>query len=384
MRLAFVASTPYPHLGGQSTHIADLTRGLRAAGHEIHHVSQADIAPAVAKNAVHRPAYALDKAIVGAGRRWSYPLLERLLASKVRALADRVPLDAVLAQDPIALLAVRRALGRRVPVLLTVHGYLVMEHLADGNLKPGGIADWLQGREDAAYLDADAVVTVDTRIKDHLLARGVDAGRITVLLNFVDTERFSPGPPDGRWPGRFVVAVPRRLVAKNGVKYAVEAAGRLGDPFLVVVAGDGPQRAELEAMRPVACEMLGPLAHDALPGLLRRADVVAVPSVHEKGVEEATSIAALEAMAAGRPVVASAIGGLKELIRDDENGLLVPERDADALASAVRRLREDPALARRLAERARRDVLDRFSLGARVQDYVAAIEKARRAANQHP
>jgi glycosyltransferase involved in cell wall biosynthesis len=142
------------------------------------------------------------------------------------------------------------------------------------------------------------------------------------------------------------------------------------------VAGDGPQRAELEAMRPPHCDLVGPVQHKDLPALLRRADVVLVPSVHEKGVEEATSIAALEAMACARPVVASSIGGLKELLRDGENGLLVPERDADAIAAAVRRLVDDPALARRLGEQARADVLARFSLQARTEDYLRVVEKA--------
>lgn len=374
MRLAFAASAPFPHLGGQSTHIADLTRGLRARGHEVAHVSQADLGDAFARWAIHRPSYALDKLSTGLGRRWSYPLLEALLARRLRTLGK---VDAVLAQDPIAWHAAKRAMPARTPVLLTAHGYLVMEHLADRTLQPGATADWLQGKEDAAYRGADAIVTVDTRIKEHVLSRGADPSRVTVLVNFVDTDVFSPGVPDARWPGRKVLACPRRLVPKNGVRYAVESAARLGDPFTVVIAGDGPERGMLEAAKPPNCDMIGPVKHQDLPALLRRADVVLVPSVNEQGVEEATSIAALEAMSCARPVVASSIGGLKELIRDGENGILIPQRDADAIAGAVRRLAADPALAERLGRRAREDVLQRYSLMARVDDYLRVVREAR-------
>lgn len=379
LKLLFVASTPIGFLGGQTAHIMDLTRGLRAAGHEVEHASQADVSPANALWLIHRPSYALDMMSPGWGRRWSYPMLERAVARHVKRKAETFQPDVVLAQDPIALHAVKLALGDKVPIVLTVHGYLVMEHLADGNLQPGRTQDWLQKREDDAYKGADQLVAVDTRIKDHIVARGGDGARTHVMLNFVDTERFSPGPKDERWPGKTVAVVPRRLVAKNGVRYAAEAAGKMGDGFVVAVAGDGPERPLIESMKPANCEMLGVVGHDKLPALLRRADAVLVPSVHEKGVEEATSIAALEGMACGRPTVASAIGGLREIIKDGDTGLLVPERDAEAIARAVRRLRDDPALAERLGRRAREDIVARFSLDARVKDYLAIIEKARKA-----
>lgn len=381
LNLLVVASTPIGFLGGQTAHINDLTRGLREAGHSVEHVSQAEVSPANALWLIHRPSYALDAAYPGLGRLWAYPALERAVAAHVRRVAKRFKPDIVLAQDPIGAHAARRALGPNVPMVLTVHGYLVMEHLADGNLRAGRVQDWLQRKEDESYRMADQVVAVDTRIRDHVVARGKDPARVTVMLNFLDTERFSPGPPaDDPWPGKRVVLCPRRIVPKNGVRYAVEAAAHLGAPYHVVVAGDGPERAAVEAIRPANCEILGAVPHERLPALLRRADVVVVPSVHEKGVEEATSIAALEAMACARPLVVSAIGGLKELVRHEENGLLVPERDPQAIAAAVRRLVEDKPLAERVARNARDDIVRNYSLQARVQDFLRVVERARQRA----
>lgn len=378
MRLVFVATTRFPHLGGQSTHIADLTRGLRDAGHEVEHVSLADLGDAFVKWAVFRPGYALDRLSMGLRLKWTAPVMETLLARKLREKAGRRPFDAVLAQDPLAWHAARKAFGTGVPITLTAHGYLVQEHLADRTLRGGGSVEaWLWGKEVSAYKGADQIVTVDTRIKDHVLAHGGDPARVTVLKNFVDTERFSPGAPSkDPWPGKKVVLCPRRLVPKNGVRYAALAAKPLGDPYLVVIPGDGPERASIEAESPPNSVILGAVPHAELPDMLRRADAVAIPSVTEQGVQEATSISALEGMAVGKPVVASAIGGLKELIRDGENGLLVPERDVAALAAALRRVVEDKALGERLGRAAREDVLRQYSLQARTADYVAIVERA--------
>ena len=92
------------------------------------------------------------------------------------------------------------------------------------------------------------------------------------------------------------------------------------------------------------------MQHTALLPLVRAADVVLVPSVPEKGIVEATSIAAIEAMTLRRPVIASGIGGLKELITDGQSGLLVEPRDGKAIAQAIRRVLSSADLARQLGD----------------------------------
>lgn len=377
MRLAFVTTTRYPHMGGQSTHIGDLTRGLRSAGHEVEHVSLADLGDAFVKWIVMRPGYALDKLRMGWRLQWTTPVVRALLGSRLAKRHKAKPFDAILAQDPLAWHLARAALPKDVPITLTVHGYLVHEHLADKTLVPGATEKWLEGLEREAYAGADRIVTVDTRIKDHVVAWGGRPDRITVLKNFVDASKFTPtGDVWQGWEGKRVLLCPRRIVPKNGVRYAAEAAKVLGDGYVVVIAGDGPDRAAVEAVGAPNAPILGPIPHDRLPSLYRRADAILIPSVHEKGVEEATSISALEGMSAGRPVIASSIGGLKELIRDGDNGLLVPERDAQAIGQAARRLAGDPALAKRLGDAAREDVLRNYSLQARVEDYLAVVRAA--------
>ncbi len=96
--------------------------------------------------------------------------------------------------------------------------------------------------------------------------------------------------------------------------------------------------------------------------LYQNVDVVMIPSVTVSGTQENTSIAALEAMACGTPVIASNIGGLPELIRDGHNGFLIPERNSPALADATLTLLEDMHLAQRMGRDARRRAVHDFSV----------------------
>jgi glycosyltransferase involved in cell wall biosynthesis len=136
-----------------------------------------------------------------------------------------------------------------------------------------------------------------------------------------------------------------RLSAEKGVLQLVEAARGLP----LVVAGDGPLRDRVP-------QALGWVPHDELLGLYARATVVACPSLRE-----GFGVACAEAMAHGRPVVASAVGGLRDLVVDGETGLLVPPGDVAALRAALERLLADAELRRRLGEAARERVREHFS-----------------------
>lgn len=133
-----------------------------------------------------------------------------------------------------------------------------------------------------------------------------------------------------------------------------------GYPVEALIIGGGRREAE---MRRLAAELgLAGRVHflgqrDDVPDLLSALDLFVLPS-HSEGV----SLALLEAMAAGLPVIATAVGGLPEVVTDGDNGLLVPPEDPEALATALERLLEDPALAQRLGANARRHVEENFSL----------------------
>jgi glycosyltransferase involved in cell wall biosynthesis len=197
-----------------------------------------------------------------------------------------------------------------------------------------------------------------------LVAEALAPGtRVEPVTNGVETDRFRPVEPSHpAEPGVRQVIVPRRLFPKNGVEFAVRALPIVaalvpGVRFLFV--GDGPERARLEAL---AAELgvadrarfLGALPHDAMPGMLSSAEVAVFPSLME-----ATSVAALECMACGLPVVASNVGGLPEIV-DAEVGALVPPADPEALAQAIVATLDRPDRVE-AGVRARRRVVDHWS-----------------------
>jgi glycosyltransferase involved in cell wall biosynthesis len=192
----------------------------------------------------------------------------------------------------------------------------------------------------------------------------VPARKLAVVRNAIRV------PPSGRMPdpalraelvgGRpdYVVLTPARLHEQKGHAYLLAAAAQVPDATFVL-AGDGPLRTELERRaRELGiadrCVFLG--HRSDVPDLLAAADLLVLPSLFE-----GLPVSVLEARAAQRPVVATAIGGTDEAVTHEVTGLLVPPRDPSALASAIRRLRADPALAQRLTAAGRERVERDFS-----------------------
>jgi glycosyltransferase involved in cell wall biosynthesis len=133
---------------------------------------------------------------------------------------------------------------------------------------------------------------------------------------------------------------------------------RLDDlDWQLVIAGDGPARAEIEALFPARTRFVGEVAPERMPELYAAADIYVWPSVRE-----AYGMALLEAQASGLPAVAGAVGGVGDIVRHGETGLLVREGDVEAFASNVRALLTDPARRERMGARAREVVARDHSL----------------------
>ena len=195
------------------------------------------------------------------------------------------------------------------------------------------------------------------RSADHALAASAEIAEVAAhlsggcpvesLTNGVDTDAFRPleEPRSSKGDVRTVV-VPRRLFAKNGVEFLIRALPEVRASFpglRVLIVGDGPERTRLVDLSKAlglegVVQFLGARPHADMPVLLRSAEIAVFPSLME-----ATSVAALEAMSCGLPVVASAVGGLPEIV-DGEVGALVPPSDPGALAHAIVELLRDREL----------------------------------------
>jgi N-acetyl-alpha-D-glucosaminyl L-malate synthase BshA len=196
---------------------------------------------------------------------------------------------------------------------------------------------------------------------------------IDVIPNFVDVARFTPAPggaPPGSGSGVPVVAHVSNFRPLKRLDDVVEVFARVraARPARLWLVGDGPERARIEAAIAARrlqadVEVLGERAD--LPAVLRGADVFLLPSEIES-----FGLAALEALSCGVPVVASAVGGLPEVIADGEVGFLRPVGDVAAMAAAVGRLLDDAALRRRLGAAGRRLAESRYALAPAVDRYV--------------
>ncbi|HEY3119415.1 MAG TPA: glycosyltransferase family 4 protein [Vicinamibacteria bacterium] len=222
---------------------------------------------------------------------------------------------------------------------------------------------------------AAAVTACSSDLRRRAVELGAAEGRTRTVPYGVDAEAFVPREHDvetrarlGAPEGALLVLGLGRLVEKKGFAHLIDAAALLRDRVHLVIAGDGDLRSELRARAQAAgapVRFTGNLDRQEVARALGAADVVAVPSVVDRGgnVDGLPNVV-LEALAAGRPVVASRVAGIPDVIEDGVNGLLVPPADATALAGALRRLAEDPTTRARLGCAARRDALARLSWAA--------------------
>lgn len=271
--------------------------------------------------------------------------------------------------SPSALAACRR---RGIPTVFTVHNYgltcpaifhlrqgricdrcvagsplaCLVHNCCDSVLKSTAYAlrSLVARRLDLFRRNVTMFVVLNRFGADWLGAAGYDRKRLAELPNMVTMPVSASDPGAGR-----SVVFAGRLSPEKGVATLLEAARRL-PAIRFEIAGDGPLAAALRAGAPANVRFAGLLDADAMGELYRRARCVVVPSHWFEGCP----LVVLEAMAHGVPVVASRLGGLPELVREEETGLLVAARDGAATARAIERLWADPALARRLGAAGRR------------------------------
>ncbi|MCB1490787.1 MAG: glycosyltransferase family 4 protein [Rhodobiaceae bacterium] len=223
---------------------------------------------------------------------------------------------------------------------------------------------WRTGLEAAerAIRAADAVAVMSARDRRGL-AGVVAPEALYDLAPFIDAAPFRGSarvPHDG--PVRLLtVAMMRHGDKEASYRVLADALSRLGDlDWTLTVAGDGPARDEIAAMFPPdRTRFAGMVERDALPALYADADLFVWP-----GVKEAYGMVYLEAMAAGLPVVGGLDGGVPDVVRDGETGLLRPATDAAAMAEAIRALIGDSALRRRMGDAAAAHVTERHDIGA--------------------
>jgi glycogen(starch) synthase len=362
--------------GGMQVHTARLTEGLDALGVE------QTVITAYRPGAPRTQLVGARSRVIRAGahvRRFrqlygvaSVP--EVLRAGGVDLV--HVHLGEDVAVVPLARWAASRA---GVPLVATVH--CSVRHTLVGHDTRSTIIRSIGGPAQSRLLQAaGAVLVLTDRLAERLVGAGIPASRVRVVPMGIDLGNGRPLPrPASMDEGRWIVYA-GRLVREKGVRELVDAFGRLSvEGARLMIVGDGRDRAALE----IAAGRLGTDGRVRFVGAvpqpdvrpyLEHADVVVLPSWYEE-----RGRVLLEAMAAATPVVASRTGGIPSTVCDGRNGLLVPPRDAAALATAINRVLGDDELAASMGSAGRATASEHGIDGlvaATLATYEAALDRA--------
>jgi glycosyltransferase involved in cell wall biosynthesis len=346
VRVVVVSGIWPPDPGGPASHAPALADFLAARRHAVEIVTTAGSAPAARP---YRVSWAAR----------SSPLRHVRAALLVRRAGRRA--DVVYVTSMVRRAAIGSRLARRPLVVKLVSDEVFEREMRSGRfagtldefqrVQGGARIRFLRATRDAALRRARHVFCPSAYLRDVALGWGLDPERVSVLPN--------PAPDSPRLPSRDelradlgidgrTLVFAGRLGPQKALGVALAALVDVSDVALVVV-GDGPERAALEAR---AAELgldgrvkfLGSVPRDAVLRLFGAADASVLPSSWENFPHTV-----VESLAVGCPVIATAVGGVPEVVRDGENGLLVAPNDPSALSAAISRFFSDAGLRERLS-----------------------------------
>jgi glycosyltransferase involved in cell wall biosynthesis len=221
-----------------------------------------------------------------------------------------------------------------------------------------------------------AIIAISESVRKDLVAGGIREDKIRVVHNGIDLAAFDRSLEkaglSNRWPGEFVIGSVGSLTKRKGHRYLIEAfAAIAGEPpnARLVIVGEGPEMVPLETL---ATELgvgdrVTLTGYDPnVPATLKRFDLY----VHS-ATDEPFGIAILEAMAAGKFVIATSVDGVPEIVQNGITGRLIPSQDADMMAAAIQETGKDLDEVRQSAETARRRVVDKFDISRTAAGYAA-------------
>ena len=363
MKIAMVSPYDFTWPGGVTAHVTQLARQLGRSGHDVQ-----VLAP-------HSPSRECQDAdlLVPLGR--SVPLpsggstarvsLSWWLYPKVRSLLKREQFDIIHLHEPMAPILPLCVLEVSNSVNIgTFHASYARQHLY--RVTQPVIKRWHR------RLHGNIAVSPAAR----RYVNNTFPGDYEIIPNGIDFDHFSAGiaPLPQYQDGKLNILFVGRLEKRKGLRYLLEAYGKLRWDIpnirLIVV---GPGNPDKESYRIISSqnlrdvEFVGRVSYEDLPRYYASADIFCSPATGA----ESFGIVLLEAMAAGKPVVASDIEGFRGIVTDGEQGLLVPKKDSGALADALGRLARDPELRRKLGGQGNRTAEDfRWEVVAgKVEDY---------------
>lgn len=375
MRVTIVSGIWPPDVGGPASHAPELAAYLLGRGDQVDVVITADGAPAPESYPVH---WVSRRIPVGA----RHAAVAAEIVRRARS-ADVVYATSMLTRATLAARLARR------PVVVKLVADEAYERATRRGLYDGTLEDFqrfdgssairlLRASRDRSIRGVDHLVCPSSYLAALAVRWGVPEERVSVLPN--PAPAVPPLAPRDELRARLglgagqVAAFAGRLTRQKALEVALEAVGQI-DELTLLIAGDGPDRGRVEEeVRRLGLggrvRLLGPLGRLGVLELFRAADVAVLSSAWENFPHTV-----VEALAVGRPVVATRAGGVAEVVRDEENGLLVAPGDVAGFAQALRRYLGDPELRARLEAAAPGSVehLSTERTYARLRDLLAGV-----------
>jgi len=383
MRVALVSRAVFPlhGYGGLERHVAALEKYLRLEGCDVTLYTKP---PSSGAGTARERTVFVPYRMIPWPRRKGFAILDRdsnYLAWSLRAarrLLANERADVVQADGGAGFGYAFLARAKSPPLILHPHG---MEEFQAPKAKRALYLP-LRSATRFAARRAARVLAPDRSMKSDVLSNlGIDEGKVTLVPNAIDLSEIDREVPPvdlGIPPEARVLLSVGRLESNKGFSFLVRALSRIRKDFLWVVVGEGPERGALEAeieregLR-LHARLLGPMTDDRLHALYERCDLFVHPTLYE-----GSSLVTLEAMAHGKPVVATRVGGIPDKVVDGQSGLLVPPGDVEALAQAIVEALSGGGRLGSWGARGRALVETRFSWSRRVKELVTLYEEVLR------
>lgn len=348
-----------PHEGGVSTFINTVVDSLRELGHMVDVITifgiskYREVKPDLVKKS--------DAFLEGSNFRTyvAYKVSQLILLLHLYTSYLKTKYDVIYAIDVSAAniaLIIKKLHNTRL--ILRVCSTVVKDLLCQGKITDESfVGEFLKKQEFKAYSRADGVIPCSTWSRDYVLSVSPKAKVLSIVPCPINRDMFSYGRRNNVdlrkklqvQSDDFLILFPSRLARRKGpmvALFALELLLNKESKFRLLYLGKGPEDKNIreyveEKKLHDFVRMTGVIPHREIGRYYAISDVVVVPSVAYKNYEEPLSNVPLEAMAAGVPVVASNIGGLKDSVKHKQNGLLVEQDNANELAKAIRLIRED-------------------------------------------
>lgn len=380
MNIVLLPSPPFEEIGGVSTHVFMLSKGLRELGHRVYVIREYP-SRWFRWPFVRLPELLLGKVSLYLARKYRRAVEDFYLALAAlgKTKGDLQVLNIQNVQYAGIAMWLRRLTGCKV--ILTVHGYLTYEAEARKWCVVGDKThQWLWKLETAGYDKFDAIVCVGSRAGSYV--QQFTAKPITIIPNGLDTDLFTPDRGELYPKPEIRILFVGLLQPAKGILDAIRAVQALVNDYKLAVrlqvAGKGRQES---AARQYVAEQglgervvfLGALSKEKMPAFYRSGDILLFPS-RQAGLsgrsEESSPYAVLEAMASGLPTVAYRTRALEEHVQNGTTGYLVEPGDVISLARYLRKLCLDTDLRERMGKAARIYCEQNFSQTKMAQQYL--------------